>query len=132
MGIVVGGPNARKVRRIGEFVLAFQYVNDEEAMVLYPARPSRSAGAFVVCLSSAYKYAGSNGYPTKYMLEQAVTACKVMDMQPGRSTLRAIIDVIVDGLVDLIEMKPMPAEFEQPMGEVEVQADGNRINLIIH
>ena len=66
--VVLGGEFARSVRRRGELVLAFQYVNTEPAMVIWSA--TRQAGAFAICLSVAHQYLDDN-----YLVFQAMAAC---------------------------------------------------------
>lgn len=45
--VVLGGEFARSVRRRGELVMAFQYVNTDPAMVIWSG--TRQAGAFAIC-----------------------------------------------------------------------------------
>src|SRR4030065_209559 len=73
-GGMLGGAKARGVRRHGDIVVGYQYVNDEPALVLWPARPgSQKCGAFVVCLSSAFKYDDDD-----YLVKEAFKACEGM------------------------------------------------------
>ena len=66
--VVLGGEFARSVRRRGELVLAFQYVNTEPAMVIWSG--TRQAGAFAICLSVAHEYLDDN-----YLVFRAMAAC---------------------------------------------------------
>lgn len=109
MGIVVGGDKAWKIRRAGPVVVAYHWINEEPAMVVFPALPRQGAGAFVIPLDQAWAYADSQtGAPTPHLLEATTRAADVMCMDQDRSTLRAIADAIVDGLPDLIVMPPEP------------------------
>ena len=49
--VVLGGEFARSVRRRGDLLMAFQYVNAEPAMVIWSGK--RQAEAFAICLSVA-------------------------------------------------------------------------------
>ena len=66
--VVLGGEFARSVRRRGELVMAFQYVNTEPAMVIWSG--TRQAGAFAICLSVAHEYLDDS-----YLVFQAMAAC---------------------------------------------------------
>lgn len=135
MGIVVGGEKAWKVRRKGDIVVAFHWVNREPAMVLFPAQPSVVAkpSAFCVALTAAYKYAQRNGYPTKYCVEQAAKAAVLMGLEPERTTVFRIADAILEGIQDLIEMPPEPVAFERDrkrgavVGEATFMSDGQKV-----
>lgn len=129
MGITIGGEKSWRSRRSGELFISYQWVNDEPAMLLYPAHPGRNAGAFVLCLSSAYKYADSQtGAPTEYLIKQADVAAEVMGMLPTRDTLRSIASAIVDGLPDLVDMPPEPVGLTPiPKGEMKLDLGGRTI-----
>lgn len=127
MGVMLGGKNAWKMFRQRDIAGALQWVNDEPALVLWPARWRPGAGAFIVCLSSAWKYASSDGFPTTYCLEQAIQAAKVMGMEPGRYEVQNIVEAILDRLEDLIRMPPKPTERQlggKPVGEMALIVDG--------
>jgi hypothetical protein len=129
MGITVGGDKAWKTRRAGDIFISYQWVNEEPAMLLYPARPGPGAGVYAIALSSAWRYADSDtGMPTHYLIQQADVAAEVMGMLATTSTLRAIADAIVDGLPDLVEMPPEPAAFNPlPKGEMKLNLGGQTI-----
>lgn len=134
VGVVVGGKNAWRVRRHGDIVVAFHWVNREPAMVLFPARPSTlGASAFVVMMSAAFKYAHPNGYPTAYLVQQAVKAANVMGLYPDRFTVHRIADAILEGIEDLLDMPPEPEAFHRDkrqrrvVGEMTFKEGGKTI-----
>ena len=122
MSVMLGGPKSRGQRCIGDVVCSFQYVNEEPAMVLFP-RHTKRGGAYVICLSAAYKYTDE-----KYLLSQAITASEVMGMGTGKSTVLRIAEVIVSGLQDMIEMKPEPEDEKPSLGEGALIVDGKTIS----
>ncbi|MBP6733360.1 MAG: hypothetical protein KA142_01470 [Chromatiaceae bacterium] len=131
MGVLIGGERAWRKRRLGDLGVAYQWVNGEPAMILFPAtRPAYRAGAFVICLSAAHRYAGADGHPNLgYAIPQAYDAARVMGLSLERGTVRKIIDAIVEGLPDLVEMPPEPiwAKDDKPMpvvGELSVRQGG--------
>lgn len=110
MAICIGGERAWKLRQAGDIGISYQWVNGEPAMILYPLhRRVPNAGAFAICLSAAHQYAHSDGHPNlDYVIPQVVDGALVMGFQPEKSTIKRIIDVILDGLPDLVEMPNEP------------------------
>lgn len=131
MPVILGGPKARKVWSRGEFGLSLQYINDEEALCIWPLRSSAGAGAMVILLSAAHLYANSkSGGPTDYLIKRCVGALAVMKMQPQPWTIRKLADIVLDELPELLKMKPEPADDKLP--EVDVDIRGNHMKLVIH
>jgi hypothetical protein len=120
--IELGGAKAWKVRLKGDVVVAFHYVNGEPALVLYKkpgVGTTNRPGAYIIPLESAYKYADAkSGLPTTYAIRQAVIAAEQIGFFPDSFTVTRIIDAIVDGLIDLIEMPPEPQGMSQKQAEV--------------
>lgn len=94
-------------RVIHGIVIKYQWVQGEPAMVLIRKRHSNNA-AFAICLSAAYQYAEVN-----YLMVQAVKAAEVLGMHGERYAARHIADIIIEGLPDLVRMKPEPGELEE-------------------
>ena len=112
-GVMLGGAKARGVRRHGDIVVGYQYVNDEPALVLWPARPgAQKCGAFVVCLSSAFKYDDDD-----YLVKQAFKACEVMGLFATKQQVYRIATAIHDNLGELVRMKPEQQDAPQAVGE---------------
>lgn len=104
-------------------------------MILFPARRSLSgAGAYVICLSVAWKYADStSGEPTPYLVRAAVQGARQLGFSPTDTfAARKIAEVIVDNLPDLIDMPPEPQQFnqeqQQAIGEMVIKIDGETIH----
>ena len=115
MPVILGGPGAQKVMTKGDLVIAFQHVNGEESMILWPRDKRTGSGAFVIPLESAYKYgpdrlAGETRAEQGTRMAEAISQClagaKVMCMPLDRATVHRIYTVIGDHLEDLIRMKP--------------------------
>ena len=133
MSIVFGGEKAWKVRRLGDIGIAYHWVNQEPAMVLYPASQT-SGRAFIVCLSAAYKYVLSDGNPDMhYMMGQAMQAADFMGFgATDKAVVKTIIDAITDGLPDLVSMPPEPYDHQKVnqtpnIGEMSLSIDGETI-----
>lgn len=132
MGIVLGGEKAWKQRVTGEIVSSYQWINKEPAMVLWPSGPRRlGGGAFILCLSAAFRYANSNGSPTPYLIKQTIKIAQQFGMEPNQFLCKKIADVILDGLPDLCEMPPEPtglnAKQTEAIGEALIKVDGQTI-----
>jgi hypothetical protein len=132
MGVVVGGKNAWRVKRKGDIVVAFHWVNGEPAMVLFPARPNTlGATACVVAISAAFKYAEKTGYPTRYCIEQSAKFAAMMGMYTDRFTIHRIADAILEGIDDLLDMPPEPQAFHKRkgriIGEMSFTSDGKKV-----
>jgi hypothetical protein len=126
MPVHIGGKDSYKQRITGDIVSSYQWVNGEPAMILWPKVPKLGGGAYVICLSSAFKYADIN-----YLVVQAAIAAQFMGMDTSSFTTRRIADVILDGLEDLVRM-PMerPGVNEQQLesiGEATIKVDGQVI-----
>ena len=134
MAVMIGGAKAWKVRQHGDIGVSFQWINEEPAMVLFPARRSiAGAGAYVICLSAAFRYADSKtGAPTEYLIRQAVAAALQLGFaRTDTFAARKIAEVIVDSLPDLVAMPPEPtglnAQEQAAVGELEIKLDGQTI-----
>lgn len=135
MPVQIGGAKAWKVRQHGDIGVSFQWVNDEPAMILFPARRSLpGAGAVVICLSAAFKYADSRtGAPTPYLVNFSVQAAQQLGFTNSDTyAARKIAEVIVDSLPDLVDMPPEPQQFSQDqaqaIGEMAIKIDGQTVH----
>ena len=134
MSVMIGGAKAWKVRQHGDIGVSFQWINEEPAMVLFPARRSiAGSGAYVICLSAAFRYADSTtGAPTPYLIRQSIAAAAQLGFSPTDTfAARKIAGIIVDSLPDLVTMPPEPtglnAEAQQAIGEMSIKVDGQTI-----
>lgn len=135
MPVQIGGAKAWKVRQHGDIAVSFQWVNEEPAMILFPARRSLpGAGAFVIGLSAAFQYADSStGAPTQYLVQMSVHAAQQLGFsRTDTFAARKIAEVIVDSLPDLIDMPPEPQQFNQEqaaaIGELSIKVDGHTVH----
>lgn len=102
-------------------------------MVLFPANRSASSLVvpFVIPLSVAHQYVASDGHPNLlYALGAAVDAAVCLGMAPEMSTVHRIIDIIVEGVPDLVMMPPEPEQprpASEPAGELSIRIDGDQV-----
>lgn len=126
MGIHIGGAKAWKQTVFGDIVVTFDWVNDEPAMLITP-KVVKIQGAYVICLSSAYKYTSS-----QYLIQQSVACAKHIGMDGGsRFTVTRIADAIMECIQDLCEMPPeqmaRPAEKGKVVGDMVVKVNGKTV-----
>lgn len=126
MGVLLGDPaKCRAKYTKGDIVISFQYVNGEESMVLFPMRKKEGGGAYVVGLSSAWKYTDM-----QYLVQQAAIAAEIMKMGTEKFTVHRVCDAIIDGLEELVRMKPEPESEKKVVGEGKlVSGDGQIIEF---
>jgi len=123
MGVEIGGDKCWKQVVQGDLVGTFTWVNDEPALIITPKAVSIK-GAYIVCMSSAYKYTNID-----YLIQQAVACANHIGMD-GKSkfTVRRIADLIMNNLQDLCEMPPekmvMPKEKGKAVGEMVLKVNG--------
>lgn len=109
MGITLGGKNARFIRVHGDIVVAYQYVNGERAMVMWP-RYRQGVTGFIVCDSAAFKYTDP-----VYLAKQAKLCCELWGWEPAPDQWYKIAKIIDEGLADLVKLPPEP-ETAKPQG----------------
>jgi hypothetical protein len=125
MPVMLGGAKARGQHILGDVVVSFQYVNDEPAMTLWSLRSAQNAGAYVVCLSSAFKYLDQ-----PYLIQQAYKACEVMGTFPTRDATFKIATIIFDHLEELVRMRPEQEDEKVAIGEGSIVAgDGSKVHF---
>lgn len=135
MGVVIGGEKAWLKRQSGDIGIAYHWINEEPAMCLFPVRKRiATAGSYIICLSAAFQYAHSNGHPNlEYMIPAATEAAETMGFsRQDTFIIKSIIDVICDGLPDLVSMPPEPPSMvdravQEVCGEMSLKVDGTTI-----
>ena len=113
---------AHKVRRHGDLLAIYTWVNDERALLLLHAL-HKNAAWFVVCESAAFCYDD-----VSVLAAQCIKACEVLGVEPSQRHWVRIASIIHEGLGDLIRMPSAPTpEFGPSLGEVQLRADGELI-----
>lgn len=116
-GFEVGGPNAYKVKAYprGGFGLAFHWVNEEPAMVVFPldkALKGDTGGVYILPLDNCHelvlpgtKGEGVNG---RALFDKANVAAAVIGRAGDVFVARAIADALLENLDALCDMPPEP------------------------
>ena len=123
--VQLGGERAWLQRVLGDIVACFQWLDrpdiDPEGphpcLVLYPAARRMEAGAYVIPQKNAWAYADNRGNPTPQLLASAFQAAAQLGFFPDSMTVHRVVDIIVEGLPDLIRMPS-----EQP-GELNTRRE---------
>jgi hypothetical protein len=127
------GKDARKQIVRGDVVASFQYVNGEESCVLWRLNTLnnslliRQAGCVVIGLSSAWKYTDD-----AYLVRQAKEYAQVMGFESSKHIVHRIATFIQDMLIELVSMKPMPAELERKQPEAEIALGERGLEIVLH
>lgn len=105
----IGGEKVWEQRVKGDIVVSYQWLmvggKDAQAcMCLHPVIPKIEGGAYAIPQENAYEYADSSGNPTPHLLMAAYNAAVSMGFFPDKSTVFRVVDIIVDGLEDLVRM----------------------------
>lgn len=124
-GIELGGSAAVKTGLRKGVAYALQYINEEPALVLWnPSKPP-GAGAFILGLSSAFKYTSD-----EYLVRQSAIAAKYMGFQGTKSEVMAIADNIMISIDDLVMMPPEPPKDKgTAVGVAELSVGGKVIEI---
>ena len=131
-----------KTRNYGDFVLRLQYVNTtarelsanyEPAIVV--ARPKRiqSRAAWIIMLSSAFKYVDDpqRGGHSYYMQAASCQICKMLGMSETKEKAFEVAEAILDNLEDLINMPPVDWQ-PDPIADISATIDGTHIQATVH
>lgn len=124
MGISLDLGRAAFNRQHGDILAIYTWVNDERALVLLPAHRPKSPAWFVVCESAAWRYDDP-----AYLAQKARVAAQALGMDETTSTWLRIATIIIEGLPDLIRMRPAPDPDFLPAtaGEINLTIDGEHV-----
>lgn len=131
-----------ETRDYGDFVLRLQYVNTtahelssdyQPAIVIARAKRSSSRSAWVIMLSSAFKYVDDpkKGGHSYYMQAATCQICKMLGLSETKMQAFKIAEAILDNLEDLINMPPVDWQPE-PIADISATIDGTHIQATVH
>ena len=132
MPVTLGGETAWRVRAIGEYIISYQWLDSEPCMFIR-RRDQQRGGAFALPLHAAHQWAHSDGHPDlSHAIPTAVRALETMGSFPTKDSVRKLVDIVVDGIPDLLDMpqhlvkprdKPAPA-----IGELITKIAGETVD----
>jgi hypothetical protein len=138
-GVEWGGPTAWRVFTKGDLVCAMHWVEDEPALVLFPAKGRmllNKCVPYCLPLSAAHELVkdGSKGFvvDSEVLWVKASRAAYVMGYGNDFQIARQAADLILNHLDDLCDMPPKPtllieADSVAPTGELAVKVAGETI-----
>jgi hypothetical protein len=103
MGVSLDISKCHRVRKHGEIVAMYTWVNDERALVLAKYGNPKSAGWYIILEPAAYKYDDE-----RYLAEQARKAAEIIGLEYSTGAWFKIATIIHDGLEELIRMPSAP------------------------
>jgi hypothetical protein len=124
-----------------EFVLRLQYVNpnphevgSEHEPAIVIARPKRTSvkSAWIIMLSSAWKYVDDHDSHSKYMVVASSRIAEMLHLGAALDTRFKIAEAILETLEELINMPPWAGSNEEFAGHVEGNIGGETIDVEIH
>lgn len=137
--VELGGERAWRQRVVGDIVVSYQWLdlrawNDpgaddgpEPCMCLFPAHRRMETGAYTIPQRNAWAYADSRtGKPTNALFSTAHNAAMTLGFDSNdKAAFFRILDIIVDGIPDLIDMpsdQPNALEIKRPVAGIEISA----------
>ena len=119
--VALGGDNAWKQRTIQGIVCSFQWLDlsgfgpqfgsANPAMCLFNPMRSQTAGAYVIPQQNAFEFGTRDGHPTSHLATSAFAAAQQLGFDlRDKSAIRKIIDIVIEGLPDLILMPSDPPD----------------------
>jgi hypothetical protein len=137
--VELGGERAWRQRVVGDIVVSYQWLDlkswgdpgaedePEPCMCLFPAHRRLETGAYTIPQRNAWAYADSKtGKPTGALFTTAHRAAMTLGFdQNDKAAFFRILDIIVDGIPDLIDMpgtQPSALEIKKPVMGIEISA----------
>ncbi len=128
--VALGGDNAWKQRNIRGITCSFQWLDlsaegfesANACMCLFNAYRNMDKGAYVIPQQHGFLFGTREGNPTAHLATTAFSAAQQLgfDMR-DKSAIRQIIDIIIEGLPDLILMPSEPPDAPEVIVENAVK-----------
>lgn len=132
--MVMLGGDVFDQRITGDIVSEFKWVDGEPVMLLYKCVLGRNTPAYMIELVDAHKFALSNGNASKELVSTLChEAARTLSSEHDKATQFRLIDIILNGLADLLRMPPEPRAIEQANkpssgnDELKIMMDGKTI-----
>jgi hypothetical protein len=113
MNMVMLGGDVYDQRTTGDIISEFKWVNGEPVMLIYKRVLGHNTKAYMIELEDAHMFATSSGLPSKMLLSTYCRdAARALNSEHDKATMFRLIDVIMEGLADLLRMPPEPKAHE--------------------
>jgi len=109
--VELGGERAWLQRTIGEFTCSFQWLDLDDGedpqpcMCIYRAARTLDVVPYVIPQRNAWAFADNkSGGPSAHAIGASFKACVTLGTFPSKDTVRKLLDLIVEGIPDLVRM----------------------------
>jgi hypothetical protein len=110
--VELAGERAWLTRTKGDITCSYQWIQVDEldrdapvaCMCLFPNMRHMDTAAYVIPQRNAHEYATNRGEQSPALMGMAFKAAAHMGFFPDTSTVHRIMDIVIDGLPDLIRM----------------------------
>lgn len=136
--VEVGGERCWLQRIKGDICVTYQWLDvgkrePSACMALFPITMKLGGGMYAIPQENAYEYADVKGNPTPYLMTAAFNAAQQMGFFPDESTVFRIVDIIVDGLADLVRMpSEQPTDFHIKKPVMGIEATARAGGRVVH
>lgn len=122
------GRSSRKVLSRGIVQCSLEYDNDGHEVAKFYTSPRviRKAGIFAISMTALHKYAED-----RHLMKAAKFAAGLIGIGGGRDDIKLMADFMNDAIIELLIMKPMPAEFAEDIGTIEDVKMGENSGRIV-
>lgn len=111
--LVMLGGDVYEQRITGDIISEFKWVDGEPVMLLYKRVLGTTGKAYMIEFKDAYRFATSSGNATKELVQSLCRdAAKALNSENDKATIFRLIDIILNGLPDLLMMPPEPKAHE--------------------
>lgn len=111
--LVMLGGDVYDQRITGDIISEYKWVDGEPVMLLYKRVLGTNTQAYMIEFKDAYKFATSSGNATKELVQQLCKdAARAINAENDKATIFRLIDIILNGLPDLLMMPPEPKAHE--------------------
>jgi hypothetical protein len=126
--VMLGGPFVHKQYVKGDICVEFKWHDGEPCMILYKAAATSKFGAYMVEMKDAYQFANPNGHQTAQLQDLCRGAHDAMGFHQDKYAVFRIMDIILDGLGELLRMPPEPKASEDQNRPV---AEGDELKIVV-
>lgn len=139
--VELGGERAWLTRTKGDIVVSYQWIQiddiDREApvacMVMFPGARHMDTAAYVIPQKNAHEYATSRGEQSPALMGMAFKAALHMGFFPDDSTVHRIMDIVLDGIADLIRMpSEQPGSLNIKRMVMGIEASASMNGRVLH
>lgn len=120
------GAKAWKQFETKGYIVSLEVVEDEPAMVIWPASALRGTGVYAVCMSAFPYWITERGTPTQAAFSMARRGLIAMSRQPLNIEINTLVDVVLRHIPDVYRMPNYKVD-RPTMFETETIIEGKTV-----